>query len=1023
MKNDIIEFDPTLDERQILTGAQLALSVARKPRLVAVRYEPVVEGERWVPYLDLIFHLQTDDGLIIALGLPLRSGRLVWPHSYRVWPRPLLASFTIQAFQQLEGKNLHSRQLFALPGFQEALRVDPAAVHGRWTCPGMENYYTVAQLLQRYRFASSHIMSGTLLEVACGPGYGAGMLLKRNNGLQDYLGMDIDEGAVDFARRCNQDPRGRFLTGDVADLEGEPFDWVLSLETIEHTADPEVFLKQLIRHLKPSGTMIVSLPCERWHGFHCNRNHWSAWNLKRIQNFFEPYFAEINYFVYDLPRFTEYPFEIAKIRPLNIQEDRSRHEVYLMVMRGPRQTKPRSRVLVQRRYARGDALQATPIIHALRQKYPGHQLVVSTDVHEVFINNPDIDLLMATTSGYRPSSDDIVINLDEAYERRPDRHILDAYVEVSGVVLDDMRLRLYPNRYDYDAVKVLLGEKLHSWFEGGVRYLVALHPCGTSDRQWPLEHWCRFLELLREREDVAGIVVGAGSDLKMEEHDRLVSVVSRCDLLTTSACIALSDVLIAPDSALLHVAAAVGTPAIGLYGMANPALRRPYGAFQAAIVAPVDCAGCLHELPPPITIPRCQLGQSFCMHAIRPEVVFKSMNDILAMIPQNTWRRRFSISIQKNISCNFQRKCDSMPIGKEPSKRKPLRSISTSGRINIAIYSVDHPRSACPMLRLLMPIAELHEHVLAKWGVRYSANSFVMDFKLLEWADIVIFQRLAPSCLDASSKRLLEKSGKPIIWETDDDFFAIPSSHPDKITVESLKERLLDGLSIFCAATVSTEALKSVLSRHCKNVFVLPNFIDSRFVDLNSSPKSAEKPLVIGYAGTPTHHEDLELVEELFCKVSEKYGGKIAFCFMGCTTPRLQALPRTRVYPFNGEYIKYMCLLKKCGIDIALAPLVDNQFNRCKSNIKWLEYSACGIVGIYSNLDPYKTCVRHRQTGFLVNGKNVNEWLEALEELIEDSRLRRRISINSMRDVLENYTIQKSASVYFQVWNSVAQMR
>ena len=50
------------------------------------------------------------------------------------------------------------------------------------------------------------------------------------------------------------------------------------------------------------------------------------------------------------------------------------------------------------------------------------------------------------------------------------------------------------------------------------------------------------------------------------------------------------------------------------------------------------------------------------------------------------------------------------------------------------------------------------------------------------------------------------------------------------------------------------------------------------------------------------------------------------------------------------EYPQYV---KNLDVDFGIAPLEDNVFNACKSNIKMLEYTACGIPGVYSNVEPY----------------------------------------------------------------------
>ena len=66
--------------------------------------------------------------------------------------------------------------------------------------------------------------------------------------------------------------------------------------------------------------------------------------------------------------------------------------------------------------------------------------------------------------------------------------------------------------------------------------------------------------------------------------------------------------------------------------------------------------------------------------------------------------------------------------------------------------------------------------------------------------------------------------------------------------------------------------------------------------------------------------------------------------------------------------------LASLGLDLALAPLEDNLFNRCKSNLKFLEYGACGYPVIASDIECYRgsglpvTLVKNRY----------RDWLEAI---------------------------------------------
>jgi tetratricopeptide (TPR) repeat protein len=76
-------------------------------------------------------------------------------------------------------------------------------------------------------------------------------------------------------------------------------------------------------------------------------------------------------------------------------------------------------------------------------------------------------------------------------------------------------------------------------------------------------------------------------------------------------------------------------------------------------------------------------------------------------------------------------------------------------------------------------------------------------------------------------------------------------------------------------------------------------------------------------------------------------------------------------------------------LDIGVAPLLPTDFNRCRSDVKFLEYAAHGVAGIYADLECYRDSVIHGQTGFLY--KTDQELLQYLDALAGDAELRQRI--------------------------------
>jgi processive 1,2-diacylglycerol beta-glucosyltransferase len=164
-----------------------------------------------------------------------------------------------------------------------------------------------------------------------------------------------------------------------------------------------------------------------------------------------------------------------------------------------------------------------------------------------------------------------------------------------------------------------------------------------------------------------------------------------------------------------------------------------------------------------------------------------------------------------------------------------------------------------------------------------------------------------------------------------------------------------------------------------------------------ASPFGARRP-VIGCMGTMTHDNDLRMILPALQAVWRRHPEtELQMIGMVANDPARGMwadLPVRQVGPLPEENEYPLFMVWFAGVvhwDIALAPLEDDDFNRCKSDIKFLDYSAIGAAGIFSRVPAYASSVDHRQTGWLAENTPA-AWEEALETLLTDIPLREQIA-------------------------------
>ena len=143
----------------------------------------------------------------------------------------------------------------------------------------------------RYLFASQFVKSKTVLDAACGSGYGSSILM--NAGAKKVVGIDNSSEAIEY---CNKNYKKENIEFKIENCEkinlDTMFDIIVSFETIEHLKNQDNFLSGIKRVLKDDGVFIVSTPNKENYPSD-NPFHFNEFTESEFKMFLGKYFSNI----------------------------------------------------------------------------------------------------------------------------------------------------------------------------------------------------------------------------------------------------------------------------------------------------------------------------------------------------------------------------------------------------------------------------------------------------------------------------------------------------------------------------------------------------------------------------------------------------------------------------------------------------------------------------------------------------------------------------------------------------------
>jgi predicted SAM-dependent methyltransferase/glycosyltransferase involved in cell wall biosynthesis len=303
----------------------------------------------------------------------------------------------------------------------------------------------------------------------------------------------------------------------------------------------------------------------------------------------------------------------------------------------------------------------------------------------------------------------------------------------------------------------------------------------------------------------------------------------------------------------------------------------------------------------------------------------------------------------------------------------------------------DATPNACGYLRIFLPLTK--KIVSDCFDVRFVRLDELQHFK----AEVVITHRMAVDTL-AKALHLVSycrQTGARLVFDLDDDLLSLPSHHPEFGKYDALKHVGLRLVTEADELWVSTTSLAARFLGIARRVTVMPNQLDDRLWDVPvASLPNPDHPIRFLYMGTSTHRPDFDqLVSPAFSQLKAEFGKKIELDLIGVVDEPATGDWRILSRPAHAgkSYPAFVTWLQSLpSYDIGLAPLLEFVFNSCKSDLKWLEYSAMGLATIAANLPAYNRSIEHERTGLLAD-TNANSFRAAMRRLILDGELRRSL--------------------------------
>ena len=311
-------------------------------------------------------------------------------------------------------------------------------------------------------------------------------------------------------------------------------------------------------------------------------------------------------------------------------------------------------------------------------------------------------------------------------------------------------------------------------------------------------------------------------------------------------------------------------------------------------------------------------------------------------------------------------------------------------------------------------------------GSWFGHHDLRADDSFLDVADALVICRARYNSSIARMVARARARGIPVLFDCDDLVFDTGRVHLllDSLNLEQSKEAVWDGwfastarigetMRLCDAVIVTNRYLAERVGEYEPRLrtAIIPNYLNPDQQEVSQRYHRAKQGsnwardarIHIGYfSGSPTHARDFAIVAPAICRLLAR-DPRVVLRIVGFFDAG-QELSRYRdrieFYPLQ-DFLNLQRLIAE--VEINIAPLQDNAFTNCKSELKFFEAAICGTLTLATPTFSFRSSIAHGSTGFLVPS---HAWDLALAEavaIVEDKSRYEAIATAASEYVLGAY--------------------